>query len=574
MNIMDEPISDALEKYGATGEAEIWRIHADHIRAVSEQGGRGKGFKQVRFHPLLIDWSMAFLAKTSASVYNEVAKVMMLPNISYVYKKTAEAISTKKDKAGALHMNTIHSIGERATKEKWTSLQRTGVIAQDSANIKSGIEHDYTSNKFVGGDETHSVVTLSRMFQALAQEVQAEKNNVLDDDEDAAISSTSSIPQNAILDNLPLAEEHLVFKFSSLDATIKCNEIVASVNVSKVTPEIITSIMISLREILGMACLAIGFATSDAAGCNWVSFRETLATSTFREALPREILDKYPSIDFDVKCLMRDPVTMQWIMFVADMPHLTKNIVTCLENSSSKTSKRYLKFGKAPVTLKMIEEIWRKCDGGSGQFHPTKLSLKHFDKDAYSRMNVALATQVLSASVAEMIRDAINDDDIVLSFHNKGIYNHTADFCARWNDVVDICNGRGGPHSPENARQRQTTLLEILAWLSRWKKLHDERVANETWFCMNSLILCHITAIQIYCIEQGETIYPRTMNTDTVEWHFGDARQTVGGSTNKLTTAAHDRADKKASMFRSAQHALKGNNQTGDDVVFGRKKRY
>lgn len=91
---------------------------------------------------------------------------------------------------------------------------------------------------------------------------------------------------------------------------------------------------------------------------------------------------------------------------------------------------------------------------------------------------------------------------------------------------------------------------------------------------MNSLILCHITAIQIYCIDQGENIYPRAMNTDTVEWHFGDARQTVGGSTNKLTAAAFDRADKKASMFRSAQHALKGNNQTGDDVVFGRKKRY
>ena len=32
-----------------------------------------------------------------------------------------------------------------------------------------------------------------------------------------------------------LAEEHLVFKFSSIDPGVKCLEIVASVNVAKVT---------------------------------------------------------------------------------------------------------------------------------------------------------------------------------------------------------------------------------------------------------------------------------------------------------------------------------------------------
>jgi hypothetical protein len=36
------------------------------------------------------------------------------------------------------------------------------------------------------------------------------------------------------------------------------------------------------------------------------------------------------------------------------------------------------------------------------------------------------------------------------------------------------------------------------------------------------------------------------MNTDTIECRFGDARQMVGGSTNKLTAASFDNADKKA----------------------------
>jgi hypothetical protein len=143
-------------------------------------------------------------------------------------------------------------------------------------------------------------------------------------------------------------------------------------------------------------------------------------------------------------------------------------------------------------------------------------------------MNVKLAMQLLSQSTVEMIHYAIADDGVVLSLRNKGMYNHVADFCEQWNEVIDICNGRHGPHSPDNAAMRQTRLLDTLVWFSRWKELHDERVraklateynffANETWFCIKSLLLAHITVVQIYCVMKGESISPRTMNTDTVE---------------------------------------------------------
>ena len=41
--------------------------------------------------------------------------------------------------------------------------------------------------------------------------------------------------------------------------------------------------------------------------------------------------------------------------------------------------------------------------------------------------------------------------------------------------------------------------------------------ADETWFCIKSLLLAHITVIQIYCVSKGQCVSPRTMNTDTVE---------------------------------------------------------
>ena len=259
-----------------------------------------------------------------------------------------------------------------------------------------------------------------------------------------------------------------------------------------------------------------------------------------------------------------------------------KNIVTSLKLSSLKNLKRNLMYGKVPLNMQMIDKDWLKCDGASGQRQSSKLTSRHFDKNAYSQMNVKLATQLLSQSTVEMIRYAIADNGIMLSLNKKGMYNHVADFCEHWNEVVDICNGRWGPHSPANATQQQTSLLETLAWFSRWKELHDKRVkekhateynffANETWFCIKSLLLGHVAVMHIYCVIKGESISPRTMNTDTVEWFFGDARQMVGGSTNKLTAAGFDRADKKASTFNAAKFSLVGSNSTGDNI-FGRNK--
>jgi hypothetical protein len=55
------------------------------------------------------------------------------------------------------------------------------------------------------------------------------------------------------------------------------------------------------------------------------------------------------------------------------------------------------------------------------------------------------------------------------------------------------------------------------------------------------------------------------MNTDTVEWHFGNARQMVPGSSNMLTAAGWDNAAKKASAFYASKMVLVGNNSSGEN---------
>jgi hypothetical protein len=70
------------------------------------------------------------------------------------------------------------------------------------------------------------------------------------------------------------------------------------------------------------------------------------------------------------------------------MPHLIENIITSLELSSSKNSKQNFKHGTVLINMHMIEEVWLKCDGASGQLQSTKLTVWHFDKNACSQMNV------------------------------------------------------------------------------------------------------------------------------------------------------------------------------------------
>jgi hypothetical protein len=103
-------------------------------------------------------------------------------------------------------MNTIHGIGDRAHQENWRSHQQICVIAQDSANINFGIEHDYVTNILKGGDESHIIATLSRMFHVLAQKVKSVqcKSNVLQELEAVhpnSIWTTSSLQRSISFSN-------------------------------------------------------------------------------------------------------------------------------------------------------------------------------------------------------------------------------------------------------------------------------------------------------------------------------------------------------------------------------------
>ena len=147
-----------------------------HInRMTTSDGGRHNSV----YHPKLMNWAIAFLARTSSGTYNKVAKIFMMTHIITVYQKTAEIITTKNNKAYCLHMHTIRNIGERAHFENWTSHQRIGAIAQDSANINSGIEHYYVTNNLSGGNEQRVTLHCNSLMDVYCNGTESEGRTVL-----------------------------------------------------------------------------------------------------------------------------------------------------------------------------------------------------------------------------------------------------------------------------------------------------------------------------------------------------------------------------------------------------------
>jgi hypothetical protein len=113
-------------------------------------------------------------------------------------------ITTEKDEAYCLHINTIQtiSISNRAYQESWTSHQQVGAITQDSSNINLGIEHNQSIYMLKGGNMSHSIATLLQMFQALAQKVKDMAAAEINENEEDDVMSGSKPNQHSILENL------------------------------------------------------------------------------------------------------------------------------------------------------------------------------------------------------------------------------------------------------------------------------------------------------------------------------------------------------------------------------------
>jgi hypothetical protein len=134
---------------------ELWKVHYHSIKQTYNTNGKTPA---TRYDPRILNFAIGLLARTSHSVYEDIAKVMMLPDRSHVMRKSSELVSTRGTKAYAMCLNTIKTVDKNldAMGHKVGSNARLGVIALDAANCSPGLEWDNRRHKMMGMDNTLS----------------------------------------------------------------------------------------------------------------------------------------------------------------------------------------------------------------------------------------------------------------------------------------------------------------------------------------------------------------------------------------------------------------------------------
>jgi hypothetical protein len=69
VGIIDGSISKALQWIATSAELELWKIHTKHISKVCINGKKDHGCQA--YHPILMNWAIAFFACTLASIYTK-----------------------------------------------------------------------------------------------------------------------------------------------------------------------------------------------------------------------------------------------------------------------------------------------------------------------------------------------------------------------------------------------------------------------------------------------------------------------------------------------------------------------
>ena len=216
------------------------------------------------------------------------------------------------------------------------------------------------------------------------------------------------------------------------------------------------------------------------------------------------------------------------------MSHLIKKIVNRLECTTNSKNKVSLMFRGEPLSLEMIKVAWLWDNEGFSTIRKTVLTEDNFYKNAYSRMRVHLAVQVLSSSVLSLIDRYSKEkgSDIVQKYAPLRTIIQSCD------RLVDIWNANHGKKckcidSPIHPHIKE--LHAILLVFAEWKnscKSKNEFITNESWEDLCWMIYGIIGMSLIYLRKDGsQRMMQRRGGSDCCENEFAAFRQSNSNGT-------------------------------------------
>ena len=227
----------------------------------------------------------------------------------------------------------------------------------------------------------------------------------------------------------------------------------------------------------------------------------------------------------------------RFVYFFSDAPHLVKTTRNCLLHSGSGTCTRYMWNDGLFILWQHIAQMFYQ-DIDNGLKLLPKLTYDHINLNSYSVMRVSLAAQVLSASVAA-----------VLKSFGPAEAATTAKFCEMVDSFFDCMNVRS---TTEHERKRKPFLapytsvederfqwlVEFLEYLRRWKESTDNRPGNFTQNARSRMFISwqtyegfkitvnsSIEATKFLLQEGMEFVLTERFCQDTLEEYFGNQRK-------------------------------------------------
>ncbi|KAK3754384.1 hypothetical protein QZH41_002038 [Actinostola sp. cb2023] len=227
----------------------------------------------------------------------------------------------------------------------------------------------------------------------------------------------------------------------------------------------------------------------------------------------------------------------RFVYFFSDAPHLVKTTRNCLYNSGSGKCTRYMWNDGSFLLWQHIKEIFYQ-DVENGLKLLPRLTYDHVNLNSYSVMRVNLAAQVLSASVAAVLR-CFGPPEAAA----------TAKFCEMIDSFFDCLNVRS---TTEHERKRKPFLApyrsvnderflwlnQFLEYLDQWKESTENRAGNFTQNAKNRMFISWQTfegfkitvysAIEVtkFLLAEGmEYVLTERFCQDPVEEYFGNQRK-------------------------------------------------
>eukprot|EP00978_Attheya_sp_CCMP212_P043071 scaffold274581_cov57-Attheya_sp.AAC.4 len=252
---------------------------------------RGGEVRGVPVDPLLLDFCIMYLKKRGWNSYNNIAKPLKLPAVSYVQKKANEMASSASARKHFVHASTITCIDKdlENSEHRAGSNARLGSLAYDSYELREGFKWNHTKLKYIGGDDDEISSRYSIVERKFREYADRASNNDL---------------EGAILDSVRLAKHHMVWKWTSwapvkdLPGEKKLSEVLGLVDLTELKPAFIASVTTSITASLELHNILSICQASDSAHENIQAY-EIQADSLASDWLPDELMAK-----FDIRSIM------------------------------------------------------------------------------------------------------------------------------------------------------------------------------------------------------------------------------------------------------------------------------